>query len=183
MSVATDWPTVSNNPFVQAFYEVCRENGQSHNIAEICAFRQSPTLRTGTRWLAGQASHPFGEGEIGLKMEQAAVEHARRQGVNPEGKVFISQLCREGCAMDPEAWVSDADELKARLRERGWGAAEFGIKPRAVEGPAQAEHYEVSDDLVDEELANVREEHPDVTPSEVEQLKADLKQRFSGESN
>lgn len=39
------YPIVSDDAEVQAFYEECRRNGTSHNMAEILSFRKPPRVR------------------------------------------------------------------------------------------------------------------------------------------
>lgn len=52
MTTAT-YPIVSDDPEVQAMYEHCRNGGETHNFAKICAFRSPPGVSTDTTYMAG----------------------------------------------------------------------------------------------------------------------------------
>lgn len=49
-------PIVSDDPEIQAFYEQCRCDGQSHNGAEMFAFRQPPGVSDDTTYMRGVGS-------------------------------------------------------------------------------------------------------------------------------
>jgi len=54
MSTATEtYPIISDDPAVQAVYEHCREEGESHNMSKICALRQPPGSCTNRELFAG----------------------------------------------------------------------------------------------------------------------------------
>ncbi len=55
------YPVISERADVQAAYERMRKEGQSHNMAEILATRQCPTLNTDTRRLIGWSEPRFSE--------------------------------------------------------------------------------------------------------------------------
>lgn len=145
------YETVSEIPEVQAAYERMREEGQSHNMAEMLALRQCPSLNTDTRRMIGWSEPRFSE------------QLARYPG-------------------DPEAWVSHPDDYRRVLRERGWGCrGSINIKAADVEVPDDNKPYEVADDIVEEEVGRIVEDHGgDVTPSERKSLWQETKTRLSG---
>ena len=63
MQNSTKWPVVSDNQWVQVFYEDMREAGQSHVMADMLAHQRAPgcetdsTLFAGTKTLAEQFKH------------------------------------------------------------------------------------------------------------------------------
>lgn len=81
MATAT-YEQISDDPAVQAFYEQCRDDGESHNMAEICAFRRAPGLSTDTTYMAGVGTllQQCGDNEAELKR---LVKAAKRHGHTP----------------------------------------------------------------------------------------------------
>ena len=78
-------PIISADECVQAFYEKCRRQGESHNMAKICAERRGPGLNTDTTFLANRGN-PFGSDEVYAKR---AVATSKSHGVTPAGKTYI----------------------------------------------------------------------------------------------
>lgn len=142
------WPTVSDDPKVQDFYEMCREKGESHNMAKICAFRQSPGLRTDTTFLADRGD-PFDGDDARAKRCVAA---ARAGGVNPTGKTYIGGLAKY--PGDPEAWIDGKGDVRRVCAKRGWGCeGSVTVESPVNETPDLFEEpYRAADDLVQEEV-------------------------------
>jgi hypothetical protein len=64
------YPTISDNPQVQALYEEIRTSGESHSIAEMLSLRQVPNLQTDTRWLAGMKDTGHGHAFYSHQMQR-----------------------------------------------------------------------------------------------------------------
>ncbi len=142
------WPTVSKDAEVQDFYEMCREKGESHNMAKICALRQGPGLRTDTTFLANRGD-PFAGDDAKAKRCVAA---AKAGGVNPTGKTYLGGLAKhEG---DPEAWVDGKGDVERVCAKRGWSCeGSVTVAPPVNETPDLFEEpYRVADDLVEQEV-------------------------------
>lgn len=78
------YPTVSDYPDVQAAYEAMREAGQSHNMAELLACRQCPSLRTNTSFIAAENNRkPYYGLEENQKHSNALRKTARRLNAHP----------------------------------------------------------------------------------------------------
>jgi len=148
-ATATQYPTVSDDPQVQAFYEMCREKGTDHNMAKIFALRDPPSLRTNKTFLANRGN-PFEGDDAKAKRCVAA---ARAGGVNPTGKTYLGGLAKyEG---DPKAWIDGKGDVERVCAERGWGCeGSVTVEEPVNETPDLFEEpYRVADDLVQEEVA------------------------------
>jgi hypothetical protein len=178
MSIAEQWPRISDNPQVQAAYEAMREAGESHNIAEVCALRQTPALQTDTTFLANRPD-PFGGDEGYAKR---AVANSQAHGVTPGGRTYLGSLARfEG---DPEAWVTSKADVRDVCRRRGWGCegavnvkAPMRDKPDPFDAP-----YTVDPKLVRAEVER-ETEGTDATPSEKAAMAEQIAQQRRGKTD
>ena len=173
------YPVVSDNPHVQAFYEYCRASGESHNIAEMCAFQQGPALETETRFMAGRLERaPFGDNPYSNILEKRARAAAARAGVSTTGKWFDHQIARD--PEDVDGWVGSKSDIEHVIRKRGLQARGDinikGVDPIHVEKP-----YAPAADLVEEDVVKIREQHPDMTPAEVSQAREKVREHLTPE--
>jgi hypothetical protein len=149
------WPIVSDNPCIQAHYEACREEGTSHNLAEMFAFREVPRGNTDKTFLTGHCNGSQFEGQDYAGDYYASV--ARAGGVNPKGKVYLSGLA--DFPGDPKAWVSGRGDVERVAKERGYSVeGSVTVKPRERTG---APHIEVAEDIVDAEVNRIAASVPD----------------------
>ena len=126
-----DLPTISSNPVIQADYEQMRRAGQSHNMAEMLAFRQGPQIHgTDSGFMRGASG----------------------------GKKWISQL---GKRSDPSAYVSSADDLRAICKAKKLDCEGMVNCKYAAHGDAgPSEEYRVADDLVADAVKSRAENDP-----------------------
>jgi hypothetical protein len=117
------YPVISQYPSVQNFYEKMRDNGESHSIAEMLAFRQPPGGQTDASYFegTGMLAKQFEGQDLALSR---LVKNCRAQGIpiNANSR-YEPGLARK--AMDPEALVGPTDgrgHIKRLLEKRGWGA-------------------------------------------------------------
>lgn len=151
----THFPTVSNDPGVQAHYARCRQQGTSHALAEMFALGQPPMSNTDREFLEGrggcydQFPGQHGIGEMYRRKAEAA-------GVSPQGKVYVSGLAR--FPGDPEAWVSGRGDAQRLCEQRGW-ACEGSVKVKLRQPEAApckgGLASDLVDDLVEKRLADV----------------------------
>ena len=95
------------------------------------------------------------------------------------GKFYCTQVAR--FPGDPRAVISSKDDLARICREEGWGCEEVGVKrPRYLE-PEPQDRYEVADDIVHDEIANIEEREGPLPEKEKTDLFHDLKQKMSGD--
>jgi hypothetical protein len=152
------YPIISDNVAVQLFYEQCRLEGQSHNLAEMFALQQGPALQTDTTWLASvdAGGNQFAENpELGDKL----AKQARDEGRNISGAVYMSSLA--DFPGDPRAWVRDRGEVRQICEERGWGC-EGVVKVKRNDDVAPMASVDVADDLVDDAVSRRLEANPEL---------------------
>lgn len=147
-------PTISDNPHVQAHYELCRAQGTSHTLAEMFALARGPALMTDSVFLAGRGGC-YDQFEGSPIMGDFYAREAKKLGVDTTGKVYLKQLA--DFPGDPRAWVSGRGDVKKLCEERGWGC-EGGVKLKvapATESPSQGGGLasDIVDRLVGEKLA------------------------------
>lgn len=168
-------PTISHDPAVQARYEQMRADGQSHNLAEMFAL-QAPPMSDSDRefWLGHHNGAQFQDDPRSGDHHLAI---AKRAGVNPKGKVYISGLA--DYPGDPRAWVSGRDEVKSICEKNGWGCrGAVNVKMRSRDKPHKK--VDVADDLVNEHVKNRVAADPGLAEKPVEELKEQSKATLKG---
>lgn len=104
----TEYPIVSRNPAIQEAYLEMRKNGQSHNIAELLAFRRSPDIRTDSTYMAGMVTD-----------EDPAARRYRRDaeaaGIDTAGAIYLSKIAEY--PGDPKAFVRTRGDIVRRCEE------------------------------------------------------------------
>jgi hypothetical protein len=110
------WDIVSRDELEQLFYEILRESGESHHIAEICALRRSPGLVTDSRFNYGHVNGNewVGQEDFGARYKKTA----KRAGVDITGARYLAGLARY--PGDPEAWVRSRADVKDVAKRRGY---------------------------------------------------------------
>jgi hypothetical protein len=109
---------ISDLPEVQRAYERMRSKGQSHNMAEMLALRQVPTLRTNATMLAGREPH-YGVEQNNM-YSRAVNGTAKRYGLDPAN--YCPGLA--DYAGDPKAFLPTDDpgghvkRLERRQKEK-----------------------------------------------------------------
>lgn len=164
------WPTVSDDPYIQAHYCVCRDRGTPHGLAEMFAFQQPPMSKSDREMLQGHVN--------GSQFEKVPYvgdfykEVARRAGVSTTGKVYLSQLAN--FPGDPRAWVSDRHDVQKVCEERDW-SCDGMVSRKRVKDLTPPVEKDISDDIVNEEVASIMEESPGIAVKPVEVM--DLKEK------
>jgi hypothetical protein len=156
-----DFPLISPDPAVQAFYERLRVQGQSHNMAEVLATRKFPGFTTDDTFMKGKKTgDQFADCPI---VGQYYREMAEANGVSTTGKMYLRGLAEY--PGDPRAWVSSKADVLAVCKERGWkceGVVEY-TPPELPPAP----DVRLADDLVEREVAEILEESPGANPDEI----------------
>ncbi|HUT60885.1 MAG TPA: hypothetical protein VNA25_23810 [Phycisphaerae bacterium] len=122
-----EFPVVSGDMFIQARYEMMREDGQSHNIAEMCAFQEFPGVETESTFNEGiSETDGFDMGSpFDRALFQKYKKHAQKAGIPTGNCRYYAQVAR--FPGDPLAWVKSKDEVKDRCRRNGWAARGGGV--------------------------------------------------------
>lgn len=119
----SDYPVISTNANVQAFYVALRNKGESHNMAEICATRHAPGIETDDTFLSG-----FGTLADQFSGDERQLEHRARISEQNGYKPNVNDVYIHGLARfpgDPEAFVGHGKgrgHIKKMLEKRGWSA-------------------------------------------------------------
>jgi hypothetical protein len=113
------FPKVSDNLAIQTKYEDMRNNGESHAIAEMCAFQAAPGVDTDAIFMMGRPTGRdcFGDSEIEEVAFQNALKKAKKAGVSIQGKTYSTAIAQE--RGDPGAWISGKGDMKRRCIETG----------------------------------------------------------------
>lgn len=167
------WPVISADNAIQEAYEAMRREGQSHNVAEMCALQVAPTGNTDATFLAGHCNgnqfekHPA----IGDFYEREAAA----AGVNVKGKVYKSGLAR--FPGDPEAWINSKDDIKNICEKRGWGC-QGSVNVAVDNSRTPIADVDVAADIVrDKVLDNVARD-PALAVRPLEELKEQAKEQL-----
>lgn len=148
------WPTVSDDVLQQGFYEIMRERGESHAIAEMLALRQVPGGVSDREFMHGDcngnqfAQFPTNGDLLAKKYKQLTGR------LPPKGAKYMGSLAR--FRADPEAWVSSRGEVKKLCEKRGWGADGM-VKVKEAQPIGEVKKVKLADSIVNrrmkEELA------------------------------
>lgn len=157
MSVYMAYPVISGDRRIQTHYEFMREQGQSHNMAELLALRQPPGDKGMERTLFEGKLHNHGLDGMPEWMVREILADAKAAGISTTGKIWQSAL---GPADDPKAWVSDAHDVLAVAEERNLPLAGV-LSRRAREAEAPPETVRMADDLVQWKMEQAIESNPD----------------------
>lgn len=165
MSATAEYEIVSNNPSIQAEYVRLRETGVTHMLADMFACQRPPQAQDDTTWLAAQGNRISGaflddRPEI---VQKAYTEPAKEAGVNIKGSVYLPELARY--PGDPEAWVKNLGDVRARVEARGDGC-DGAVKVKARNDVEPPPDVDIADDLVFDQMAEMMVDNPDLKPNE-----------------
>lgn len=110
-------PIIDSDREVQSRYEAMRRQGQSHNMAEMLAYRQAPNSRTDDDFFRGVGTldKQIGDPEA-IYINDVTQRHLRETGHAPNP----NHIYMQGLAQypgDPRAFVASAGEAKRRAEE------------------------------------------------------------------
>lgn len=161
--MTNDYPTVSEDPVVQAFYVRCRQCGESHNVADMLAQQQPPMSDSDKEFLEGRGGcydqFPGPMAPVGERYRKMAEE----AGVSTTGKVYLGGLAQY--PGDVRAWVSDKSDVKRVCEEQGM-SCEGAVKVKAPADAAPSPGVGIADDLIEEVVLEKMEADPSLVPSE-----------------
>jgi len=147
------YPLISNDLYVQRSYEAMRDNGQSHNMAEMLATRRGPALETDTRFMTGWGG------------PQYSMQLARYPG-DPEG--WVSHPDDYKRVLKQRGWGCKGS---------------INVKAADVEVPDDVPYRPADDLIDEQVRQIVDEHGGDVTPSERSQLREDVIKEASGNND
>lgn len=160
---AKAYPVISEDPHVQAFYEMSREKGNTHKFAEMVATRKPPRAMTDRELFEGVGTlgKQFAGEEDNLEyLVRVAKAHGGSVGYND---VYMANLAR--FPGDPEAFVKPGGgrgQIKEFCERNGMechGAVE--TKHRQPEEDPMEHCIPLGEDLVQEEIRNMHRRDPE----------------------
>lgn len=112
---------ISENPDTQKMYETMRINGEGHNVAEMLALRQFPSVNTDDTFNRGKGEHMLNE--LQPIVRERYLSEAKKAGISIAGKHYYSGLAR--FPGDPKAWITTGSgargDVERLCKKRGWG--------------------------------------------------------------
>lgn len=114
----TGYPVISPLPYVQNAYEEMRRHGESHNMAEMLAYRSAPASRTDDDFFRGQGMLDQQISDRGGEYFNSVVNGYRQAtgGQSPNANhVYMPGLAQ--FPGDPRAFVASSGEAKRRVEE------------------------------------------------------------------
>lgn len=121
----TGYPIIDQSPVLQANYETLRRQGQSHNMAEMLTFRQSPGAQTDREFQMGHQRLADQVGDDPMYMQQITSNYrAATGGLSPNiNDQYMPSLAN--FPGDPRAFVSSAGDVKRLAEERNVSVSGF----------------------------------------------------------
>lgn len=125
-------------------------------LQDMLKARQAP----GTKGTDRAFSQGRGGGQDIDSMSPAArkrlLENCAKEGVSPQGKMYIGQLARKGVPCDPLALVSGLDDVHARAKAMG-----KYVNQEPPESPPP-KSIPMAEDLIREEIGRRVQKNPDL---------------------
>lgn len=116
---------VSNDPAVQAEYNLMRMKGVSHNLAEMLALGTPPANQDDTRFMSGHVNHNQFDYVAGRLAGENALREAKEAGVSVEGARYCGGLA--SYPGDPTAWIRSRADVRRVAAEKGMTIEGTGV--------------------------------------------------------
>ena len=161
----------------EALYAECIANGCTPTLADMLASHSFPGCKGLDRnFLQGR---PLSGGQFDETpmVGRHHIAKAEAAGVNVVGKLYNGTLAR--FPGDPEAWVDSLHDVKTICERRGWSAEGAIHVAASLDSDQEPGPYRVADDLVDDHVAQVLDERPELAPRALE-IREEVRGRLSG---
>ena len=159
------YPTVSSNIWVQSFYEQLRENGESHNMADLLAHQRPPAstyTNTDRAFMHAFDGDPVPFIPDSLKGQ--VIANVEANGIQARGKVYCAKLADTRGPLDPEAWVSGVDDIKRVATKRNLNVS--GVVE--VKGtPSKTPDVPLAEDLIQNHMREELQKKPNADRREL----------------
>lgn len=127
-----------------------------HGLCKMCDMLFSaspPSIHTEATFQA-KAAGKLGGAQFHPALRRHYLDAAREAGVTTEGRYYEPRLA--AYPGDPRAWVSNPDEIKSVVEERGWSmTGDSNVKAPEIEPPKRPA---IAPDLVEELVESKLEE-------------------------
>lgn len=160
------------NSAVQQHYMKMIADGQSERWAAMCALQQPPGTQGSDRaFMEGRYSGNWLD-ELPKRQAKWMVAEARKAGINPTGKFYLSGIADKRGHLDPMAWVDSIDDVKRVAKARNLNVQgmvnikaseeppkQVDLNPRIARSLAKKEVAKNPGLSMDDALVKVREKH------------------------
>jgi hypothetical protein len=148
----------------QRHYRKMVASGQSERFAVMCALQQPPgSSQTEKAFLEGRQNGEWLD-KLPKRQAERMLRMARESGVNPTGKVYFGGIADKRGPADPEAWVSDASDVKRVAEKRGLDV-DGAVKHRSSGRPIK-KSVDIAPDILKRETAYELKKNPGMTKRE-----------------
>ena len=149
---------------VQSHYRKMIADGQSVLFAEMCALQAPPgTKGTDRAFMEGRMNNQQLD-DMPVRQAQYVAAEAKSAGINISGKHYVGGLADKRGWRDPEAWVSNNDDvLKVAHKRRLAVSGTVNYDP----GVADPKRKLISETIVREEVAKAKKLNPSAKNSDL----------------
>lgn len=152
--------------------------GSSSRFAEMVSLRSPPATKgTDRNFMQGRMNNQQLD-DMPTHSARWLAKEAREAGINISGKYYCGGIADSRGWKDPEAWVSNRDEILKVAQKRRLavtGSVEYDPGPQAPKRKL------INEKIVNEEVARVRRQNPNAKAGEVrEQILAKHTYRAKG---
>lgn len=116
-ALLTGIPIIDPNPAIQAQYEYMRRNGESHNTAEMLAYRAAPSGRTDNDFFRGQGTLDAQVGDDPHYMQQITEGYRAATGGQNPNPNYSYQAGLAQFPGDPKAFADSVGMVKRRAEQ------------------------------------------------------------------
>lgn len=161
-----DLPSEIRNasPAVRAHYVRMIRGGQSERWALMCALQAPPGTRQTERAFFEGRNNGEWLSKLPKRQAERMVRAAKAAGVNPSGKIYFGGIADKRGIYDPEAWVSDAADVKRVAEKRGLDV-DGAVRHRASGRPVR-KSVDIAPDILKREAAYELKKNPGLTKRE-----------------
>lgn len=159
--MAEEYQIVSSNPVTQGFYEHCRDEGNSHRMAEMLAFQQAPRCNTDREFFEGVgtlAKQFEGDEKVLDQITRNSMKHGHKPNAND---MYVSALAK--FPGDPKAFVPASGgrgHVQEVCEQRGW-ACSGSVNVKSREAESAPKKVALGEDIVRSKIRQMVRNNPD----------------------
>lgn len=149
---------------VRTHYVRMIKSGQTERWALMCALQAPPGTRQTERAFFEGRNNGEWLNKLPKKQAERMLKAAREAGVNPSGKIYFGGIADKRGIYDPEAWVSDASDVKRVAEKRGMDV-DGAITHRSSGRPVK-KSVDIAPDILKRETAYEMAKNPGLSKRE-----------------
>lgn len=159
-------------PHVREHYLKMIADGQTERFALMCSLQQAPgTQGTDRAFMEGRYAGGWLD-ELPKRQAKWMIAEAKKAGINPTGKFYLSGIADKRGHLDPMAWVDSVDDVKRVAKARNLnvqgivnikasdeGRREVALNPKIERELAKKEIAKNPSMKMQDAIRKVREKH------------------------